>query len=86
MPIPPSTKKISDSGLTAKGEPRQFVKHSYTDRAIEEDGPLSKKDETSVDSLMSKFNFDDSSTIEEDSSSSNNQNGNVDSGKKENWK
>jgi hypothetical protein len=45
MPIPPSTKKISDSGLTAKGEPRQFVKHSYTDRAIEEDGPLSKKDE-----------------------------------------
>ena len=45
MPIPPSTKTILDSGLTAKGEPRQFVKHSYKDRAREEDGPLSKKDE-----------------------------------------
>ena len=45
MPIPPSSKKIIDSGLTAKGEPRQFVKHSYKDRAREEDGPLSKKDE-----------------------------------------
>ena len=32
--------------------------------------PLSKKDETSVDSLMSKFNFDDSSFIEGDSSTS----------------
>jgi len=45
MPIPPSCKHILDSGLTAKGEPRQFVKHSYKDRAREEDGPLSKKDE-----------------------------------------
>ena len=45
MPIPPFSKKIIDSGLTAKGEPRQFVKHSYKDRAREEDGPLSKKDE-----------------------------------------
>lgn len=44
--------------------------------------PLSKKDETSVDSLMGKFNFDDSSTfIEGDSSSSINQSANVDSGK-----
>lgn len=44
--------------------------------------PLSKKDETSVDSLMSKFNFDDSSTFSEgDSSSSSNQSANVDSGK-----
>ena len=32
-------------GLTAKGEPRQYVKHSYTDRCQEADGPLSKKDE-----------------------------------------
>lgn len=30
---------------TAKGERRQFVKHSYTDYAQEDDGPLSKKDE-----------------------------------------
>jgi len=30
--------------------------------------PLSKKDEVSVDSLMSKFNFEDSSTTEGDSS------------------
>lgn len=30
---------------TAKGERRQFVKHSYTDCAQEDDGPLSKKDE-----------------------------------------
>jgi Heat shock transcription factor len=45
MPIPLSSKHILDSGLTAKGEPRQFVKHSYKDRAREEDGPLSKKDE-----------------------------------------
>jgi hypothetical protein len=45
MPIPLSSKHILDSGLTAKGKPRQFVKHSYKDRAREEDGPLSKKDE-----------------------------------------
>lgn len=38
----------SDEGselYTAKGERRQFVKHSYTDYAQEDDGPLSKKDE-----------------------------------------
>jgi len=34
-----------DTGFTAKGERRQFVQHSYTDYANEEDGPLSKKDE-----------------------------------------
>jgi len=34
-----------DTGFTAKGERRQFVQHSYTDYASEEDGPLSKKDE-----------------------------------------
>lgn len=49
--------------------------------------PLSKKDESSVDSLMSKFNFDDSSTfIEGDSSSSSNQNANKDSGKTDDQK
>ncbi len=32
-------------GLTAKGEPRQYVQHAYTDRRSEDDGPLSKKDE-----------------------------------------
>ena len=39
------TKQTTDPGLTAKGEPRQFVQHAYKDRAHEEDGPLSKKDE-----------------------------------------
>mmetsp|Transcript_20659 Transcript_20659/g.31156 ORF Transcript_20659/g.31156 Transcript_20659/m.31156 type:complete len:153 (-) Transcript_20659:557-1015(-) len=42
--------------------------------------PLSKKDEVSVDSLMSKFNFEDSSTTEGDSSSGK-QSGNGESGK-----
>ena len=37
--------ETGESGYTAKGERRQFVKHSYTDYASEEDGPLSKKDE-----------------------------------------
>lgn len=44
MPMPP-TKSLSNPGLTAKGEPRQFVKHAYKDRITEDDGPLSKKDE-----------------------------------------
>mmetsp|Transcript_17374 Transcript_17374/g.32943 ORF Transcript_17374/g.32943 Transcript_17374/m.32943 type:complete len:497 (+) Transcript_17374:106-1596(+) len=35
----------SPPSLTAKGRQRHFVKHSYTDRANELDGPLSKKDE-----------------------------------------
>lgn len=35
----------SPPNLTAKGRQRHFVKHSYTDRANELDGPLSKKDE-----------------------------------------
>lgn len=35
----------SPPSLTAKGRPRHFVKHEYTDRANEPDGPLSKKDE-----------------------------------------
>ncbi|KAL7499938.1 hypothetical protein ACHAWT_007991 [Skeletonema menzelii] len=41
--------------------------------------PLSKNDEASVDSLMSKFNFDDSSTTEGDSSGK--EGGNEESGK-----
>jgi len=40
-----SPDETGESGYTAKGERRQFVKHSYTDYASEEDGPLSKKDE-----------------------------------------
>jgi len=42
--------------------------------------PLSQKDEVSVDSLMSKFNFDDSSATEGDSSSGNKQVRNLESG------
>ncbi len=45
MPVAPLNKRTPDSGLTAKGERRQYVKHSYNDRSLEEDGPLSKKDE-----------------------------------------
>lgn len=51
--MPPS-KQSSDPGLTAKGEPRQFVKHAYKDRANEEDGPLSKKDEV----VLSQYDED----------------------------
>lgn len=43
--------------------------------------PLSKKDEASVDSLMSKFNFEDSSTADEGESSSSNQGKRKESGK-----
>ena len=49
--------------------------------------PLNKKDEASVDSLMSKFNFDDSSTTEGDSSGRSKQIGNnVESGKTDDQK
>jgi hypothetical protein len=50
--------------------------------------PLSAKDEVSVDSLMSKFNFDDgsSSATEGDSSSGSKQVRNVESGKRDDQK
>jgi len=49
----PPTKQVP--GLTAKGEPRQFVQHgAYQDRANEEDGHLSKKDKM----ILKKYDED----------------------------